>query len=280
MSHFCVLVKVDKDMLQKHNDDIESAVSALLAPYQENNMGDCPQQYMQFYDKTQEIQKEFDNLTEEDTLKYTTFGDVAERYCGYKYDEEQMAYGYWENPNKKWDWYTIGGRWSNMLPKSTENGVERVDIVERRDLDIDTLDADVDKSIAEWWSDYQQYIEEKDSENPNMGISWYMSKDLQSLGLIKCIKPREYIDGKWGDEEWDEQPVTLEQLQTEYRYFFKFSTWAVLDKDGWYTKGEMGWFGTSDATPDVLKEFDSNYMERFILNENPDTVLVIVDCHI
>jgi hypothetical protein len=280
MSHFAVLVKIDSDTLQQHNDSIADAVDALMAPYQENNMGTCPKQYMQFYDMTQEIQEEFDSLSEEDKLKYPTLEDVAKNYYGYNYHEDQKAYGYWANPDTKWDWFVIGGRFSDMLPRKTENGVEMVDVVACGDLDIDQLNVDTDKAIVKWWEEYQQFIEEKDSENKDMGIDWYISSDLQDMGLIKCIKPRVFIDGDWTGGEWDEQPVTLEQLQTEYRYFFEFCTWAVLDKDGWYTKGEMGWWGMSEATPESRKEFAYNYMEKFILNEKPDTVLVVVDCHI
>ena len=31
------------------------------------------------------------------------------------YDETAKAKGYWHNPNAKWDWYEIGGRWRGML---------------------------------------------------------------------------------------------------------------------------------------------------------------------
>lgn len=73
MSHFTVLVI---------GDDIEKQ----LAPYQENNMGDCPKEYMQF--------------TEDED---------------YDVDEETGKKGYWSNPNTKWDWYSVGGRWTGYF---------------------------------------------------------------------------------------------------------------------------------------------------------------------
>jgi hypothetical protein len=44
MSHFTVLV-------------IGNNPESQLMPYQENNMGDCPQEYMEFNDKTDELEK-------------------------------------------------------------------------------------------------------------------------------------------------------------------------------------------------------------------------------
>jgi len=34
---------------------------------------------------------------------------------GYDKDDLTGKYGYWENPNAKWDWYQLGGRWTGML---------------------------------------------------------------------------------------------------------------------------------------------------------------------
>ena len=53
---------------------------------------------------------------------YPSFDDFMVEYGEYtSRDEETGKYGYWENPNAKWDWYSIGGRWSgSLLLKSGE----------------------------------------------------------------------------------------------------------------------------------------------------------------
>lgn len=66
MSHFCVVVFA-KD---------EHEAVRLMAPYQENNMGDCPRQFLKFF--------------EDDDCDF---------------DPETGKRGYWENPNAKWDYY-------------------------------------------------------------------------------------------------------------------------------------------------------------------------------
>ena len=50
MSHFTVLV-------------IGENVEEQLAPFQENNMGDCPQEYMKFNDREDEFKDEYENKT-------------------------------------------------------------------------------------------------------------------------------------------------------------------------------------------------------------------------
>ena len=42
---------------------------------------------------------------------YDTFEEFADAVCGER-DPLYNRYGYWQNPNAKWDWYLIGGRWS------------------------------------------------------------------------------------------------------------------------------------------------------------------------
>lgn len=44
-----------------------------------------------------------------------SFKEYAEDYCGYELDKEKGEYGYWENPNRKWDWYQLGGRWNGYF---------------------------------------------------------------------------------------------------------------------------------------------------------------------
>jgi hypothetical protein len=44
--------------------------------------------------------------------KYPDYDTYLENYHGITNKEEQ---GYWNNPNAKWDWHLLGGRWSGMI---------------------------------------------------------------------------------------------------------------------------------------------------------------------
>jgi len=46
---------------------------------------------------------------------YKTFEEFMEKKYGYERDKEKGRYGYWYNPNAEYDWYSLGGRWSNIL---------------------------------------------------------------------------------------------------------------------------------------------------------------------
>ena len=89
-----------------------------LAPYQENNMGDSP--YAVFIDKTDEVLEEWEKLSASERKKYNGLAsNYARDYFGYEVRDGQ--YGIVENPNSKWDWYQLGGRWAGFFkikPKS------------------------------------------------------------------------------------------------------------------------------------------------------------------
>lgn len=46
---------------------------------------------------------------------YADFETFAKEYYGLE-KNTQGRYGYMHNPNAKWDWYELGGRWKNNLP--------------------------------------------------------------------------------------------------------------------------------------------------------------------
>jgi hypothetical protein len=67
---------------------------------------------------------------------------------GYSYDSELKAYGYNSNPNARWDWFVIGGRWKNML--ITKSG-EICDSALVDDLDLDAMLKHHKEEYAKYW---------------------------------------------------------------------------------------------------------------------------------
>lgn len=118
MSHFTVAV------LLNENDNIED----LLAPYQEGGIHDCPEEYLEFSECDESEIKEY----EEHKDKYKTLDEFMEDYHGYIKNKETGKYGHYYNPNAKWDWYVIGGRWSKSL--LLKNG-QRKDYAKIKDID-------------------------------------------------------------------------------------------------------------------------------------------------
>lgn len=138
MSHFTVLVAVPGYKV-KSKDDVVSVAKEMLAPYQENNMGDCPEEYLKFFDVEEEHKQSYETDMESmvvlaDGTRYSaydirfrskdmnmlgnyeypvdskkeevpvkelySFDEYITNYCGYKKDKKTGRYGYYENGAK------------------------------------------------------------------------------------------------------------------------------------------------------------------------------------
>jgi hypothetical protein len=337
MSHFAVLVI---------GDNIEEQ----LAPYQENNMGDCPQEYLEFNDVTDEHTEEYNNttktmvviegeegyfethdnrfkkvLSEEEFEKIKdynknksedepfistgssgwgtdkeyyqsnvypenakevevpftelmeTVDEYITDYCGYSKDEETGRFGYWENPDAKWDWYSVGGRYAGILhlkegvEKQAEPGFSwgwdaqsisdtlsqpKVDMATKKDVDWDQVHhtkESYDKAIRFW----EMYIEGAEPETEE-------EKEQLKFTFYK----KEYYTERYGNKE------------TYAKCSSAFVMWAVIKDGVWYEKGQMGWWAMSDESHDEAIDWDLNFYDRFIKDLPEDTQLTIVDCHI
>jgi hypothetical protein len=290
MSHFVVAVITDS--LDK--------VEKLLAPYQENNMGTCPQEYLEFNDVEDEFRLVYDTQSSEmvkmedgsllapydDAFRTVPYGECEvpshlervnishqerfpsfelymEEYEGYKNkDEITGKYGYWKNPNAKWDWWTVGGRWSNtLILKSGKNA-----------------DAAPIKDIF--------FIEDENLEE-------ILTVTIEGFRVPAPLAPSFQIVASEASKAWDEVMDGKGFFKPEYfqkRYgskegFIKerltFSTYGVVTPDGeWHEPGEMGWFGVSSASPEEAKQFSKSYYDTFIKTADPNHYLVLVDCHI
>lgn len=281
MSHFTVAVFSDGT----------KTVEQLLAPYQENNMDDCPKEYLQFFSTSEEHRSEWEN---ESTKKvklndgrlvwpwsdeanggeivtvtykelYPTFKEFMEDYIGSRFDEEMQDYGYWENPNAKWDWYSIGGRWKGILKaKKGDKGESsfvcpikdkdgRFSSAKIKDIDF-SPDTEKYNNALRWWEVVMEDSPLKPGERKSDFFNYYK---------------KEYLLKKYKDKE------TYAKIQSS------FSTFAVILPDGtWCEKGKMGWFGCSSESAEESFDWDMKYKECFIDKADPEWTLTVVDCHI
>ena len=315
MSHFAVAVFTDGT----------KTVEELLAPYQENNMEDCPKEYLEFHSTSEEERKSWetektkkvilkdgsmvwpwDNVCyrqitekeykafEKDKTKltkyecgkyyvkdlerigaeevsvaykdlYPTFKDYMENYIHATFDKEQQDYGYWENPNAKWDWYTIGGRWRGLL-RATTGDVGEATFFNHRKLapgrysmaKVKDIDFTPDKAAYEKAMRYWEVVVE--------GSPLREGEDEKDFWSFR--KKEWYLEHYKTKEEYAERETA-------------FSTYAVVLPDGtWHEKGQMGWWGCSSETHEEAYDWDKHYKENFIDKADPEWTLVIVDCHI
>lgn len=320
MTHFVVIVRIPES---RSAEDRDIVLREMLATYQENNSNDCPREYLEFHDETDEYLKEYEGtitmvahkgeilypwneafrvqgtfgttfggdspshvvpdgsprIEVPFKLIYQTFDDFATGYAGLRKDSETGRYGYWENPNKKWDWYVVGGRWPGMIPSVSDGPCDSCLVC---DIDRDAVFAQQTERINEFLAEWTRFREGgtfRDFEGPR--------EDALKLGLVTVITGRDPVNGemsrRWNHRSkwWDLlSPMSDDEIRAKYSdYFCPIRAYSVLDSEGWHSPGEMGWFGCSSDTPESYIEWLAERKRR-IFDGNPNDVIVSVDCHI
>jgi hypothetical protein len=232
---------------------------------------------------------------------YPPFEEFVADWHGLEQRAPQTGrYGYWENPNAKWDWYQIGGNWSGgfrvkeMAASARRGGKgwinadqpdqpHKADAARVEDIDFEGMDLEVGVRIDEWWARWERG--EVETGNPFVGVQ----HDLLQMGLRRLENETELRAAIQRSREepvelpepvWHTEPFTKDDLHTRYRWYFEFQTFAVVDEDGWHEQGEILGFGLSGETAEDRAAWGRSYAERFLRHEAPETTLVIVDCHV
>lgn len=191
------------------------------------------------------------------------------------------------NPAKKWDWWTVGGRYSGRLWPKGRKADDGVDSCRVSDLDRDQMKAvavdrrrneleDVcDKGKMEW-----SQLDAAFAEYHPARAEWLAMPEPRPRG-------REYYDwldakglrlaGKLNRGAFDVPEVKPGQTVAEWCLAAPWlSTFAFLRDGQWAERGEMGWWGTvhneSDDWPEAL--------QRLLVDVPDDHWLTVVDCHI
>ncbi len=366
MSHFTVLVVGDN-------------VEEQLAPFQENNMGDCPEEYMEFEDKTEEYEKEWksgkcdefhcssscswgqavskenfalikkakvgDKITltlekgkgsigigglgyfrgneyyqcYESNEKHQTptehiwvkvnkiiatdhpdknvcfTGEIEvtivkapkqitfkKRYGTYEKflkdwhgvdgkDEKTGRYGYWTNPNSKWDWFQIGGRWAGFFKlKAGKTGVigKKSWANEGKEIEKDRADQAMKNDI-----DFYSMREE------NFEKASQRYDDFEALMKTDPKKAKSEAYFTFGVHNTNNGDDFVPETRAQYlKRVTNPTTFAVLKDGKWYQKGEMGWWAivSNEKGPE---KWDEEFYK--LIDELPDdTLLTVVDAHI
>lgn len=227
---------------------------------------------------------------------YANFEEYLSNYHGVdEPDERTGLYGYWNNPNAQWDWYSVGGRWTGYFkPKvgthgtlgrsgSFDNQPRKgwVDQIRYCDIDFESMKKDAELTAHETYDKVDAIL--KGREIP----SW------------ERIREKHGDDIKATREEYHSHPVIKDfneakfdwfgvDLEVEYgsgreayvqRCVNRTSVpFAVLYDGKWYQKGEMGWFGMSSDKM-TQEQWNEEYW-KLLETLEPDTLLTLVDCHI
>lgn len=168
------------------------------------------------------------------------------------------------NPDSKWDWYEVGGRWDGSLILK-EGGSTDEDYAGQIDWDaMFRLSPERREYLSAFWDEY-------------------VLGKLPAGMLDRSAKEvDDYLEGRFGFIMYKRE-YYLERYEDKEEYLRRMGTWttyAVLDENGWHAPGEMGWFGCSDETAEAQRDWEENFRARFVDTLDPEDTVVIVDCHI
>jgi hypothetical protein len=313
MSHFTLIVELPAGTPPAEYED---KVAELMAPYDEDR--EVPE-YRSYWDRgtPQEhwsfeyVLESSERLSAVDTVTWSDFVDAynlhykgdggravlydAERDCPY----EMTTY----NPDSKWDWWCVGGRWRGyftMMTKMSSDDAQRL-IISGIDwmneghevrqhacdggpirlLDLVGQRLRVEREANEYADKYERAILGT-PEAVTWGEALEMFDNVDEARTFYHEQPRvaatRDLNGFFGnpisDFQWGrEQYVRRAVLSAVPGY-------AYLTQDGeWLAPGEMGWFGMSSDTLQSRETYDQLINGR-IASVDPDTVLIIIDCHI
>ena len=204
--------------------------------------------------------------------KYKTWEDFLSQYHGYSEEHIKSGkVGYFHNPNAKWDWYQIGGRYRDRLV--TQKGKKG----DKQEQYVGTLykesqEGRADEALkgdCDWLEMHQN---EQDYKN---GLREW---ELCVEDAVPRNEEEEKIK-KWAYKT-EYYIETYKNKETYAKCCSNFTMWAILKDGVWYEKGEMGWWGCSGDSPEERLKWELGFYDNFIKDLPDDTLLTVVDCHI
>lgn len=282
MSHFVVIVVGDN-------------VEEQLIPYTEFESSGIEGSHVVEKDITDDMRREWQE-SDADTVSFTEWvADYEEIPLIRESEKPDIAdvhkYGYAvidenkeivkviarTNPNGKWDWYTIGGRWNGYF---TRYDGSRVNAAMVKDIDFAAmLKRSLDREL-ELYSRVHEILRRyppvktfdellaENNNNADEARSQYWAQpaivEINKNDTIFPLIHDQYLTNSL--------PEFVNNVM--YRTVVPF---AIVKDGEWHEKGEMGWFGTH--TPHITDKEWAEYVTNMLLSLPGDTMLTVIDCH-
>lgn len=290
MSHFAVMV-------------IGGDVEKQLQPFHEFECTGTNDEFVQDVDITDEVRShmqgdepkslndalEYEGINEDqivaDESAVVKTGEEAPHKWGYAIvkDGQLIKAVNRTNPNKQWDWWVAGGRWSNSL--KLKDGT-KADSAIKANIDFEGMRDEAGSEAAEARDKAEAAKVAAGLAHETIWESWEHVREVRHKGDIEAA--RAFYQGQPAVQAvrkvFDNPFYDVDQhLMPRDQYIQKARDGAVvfyaMVKDSkWLAKGEMGWFGMSD---DKVSQEDWNREVNKMLDELPDdTLITVVDCHI
>ena len=290
MSHFTVMVVTD----EKPTEEI---LKKALQPYHEYECTGIKDEYVRFV----QAKETPEDLQQEHTSHLQKYPDSTPESLDvfitewYGYEKKDGQWGRMTNPDSKWDWWQVGGRWTGFyelkegakgevgepsLVSMMVNGVPdrgyRVDQARKCDIDFE-------KMISEKAKEAKKLFER--AENVMAGRKFQTWEEVRN-SIPDINEARKFYHEQEAikdlKKEFDSPFFNCDEfIQTKEEYVYnegiaKISSFAVLIDGKWLEKGEMGWWA---SVSNENKSWAADY-QKILDNVKPEQWLSIVDCHI
>ena len=235
------------DIISKVRNDIEKFKSTRYAEYLKN-----PKEYeaeCQNDAHIDYIKKEFPiklHWTDEDCyldgIKY------------YEKDDIQPDGSVFSNYNaqSKWDWYSVGGRFTNSIPLKDGSYTDDANI---NDIEINGHDEKMYKQAIRFWQLYVDGEEPMNDEDREIIRFSFYNKDYYTSLYDSAEEYASWVSG--------------------------FTFYAALLPNGeWLEPRKMGWWGISSASADDEKAWRKKIKDILRDAKDGNWNVTIVDCHI
>ena len=183
-------------------------------------------------------------------------------------DETTGKKGYWYNPDARWDWYCVGGRWRDQLKllpgrtgkrgprdnpdKEHQPSPDRCDIARVRDCDFSPNEKVYCMALRAW----------------EIAVEGSPMAEAEKKNYMPMYKSEYYLQ-QYGTREH------YAKLMSD------FSTYAFITADGeWHETGRMLWWGLDDASKESRDAYKEAFDEYLKTAKEQDLFITIVDCHI
>lgn len=205
------------------------------------------------------------------------------------------------NPNKKWDWYQLGGRWSGffkmkprtsavlgtpglMTPKADDGTADQAFKI---DIDFDGMRSDAEAKAAIKYDEIRAIIGQHlpAAPWPEMLAKYHGDNPVLEGGIDAARKayrsqPAVQALGESEAHRWDDiEPYLVDRAEFIRLSGLKScSTFAVLKDGVWHERGQMGWWACVSDEKD-----DDTWLTELgkLIGDLPDdTLLSVYDCHI
>lgn len=320
MSHFTVLVPAENEL---HLEQV-------LMPYHEYECTGI-EAYTEFVVEYPAVEAEQaaieivskDYVQNDEVLKekyegYLAEGDLAsifDDWSGLIFDEQGNV-GRLTNPNAKWDWWLVGGRWTGKLilkepaPDGAYSGKpglmtsantdpRRADSAYVKDVDWNAIHAERIGRVMGKYDTYHQCLDEvlevggaSPSHKEKAAKAWNDDggrgeicrkafDTIDDYALSLAVDDLAYERGHHWFDTFQESADIHYKSREEYAAMFgkEAVTYAFIDTGGnWNQRGEMGWWGMDDKEKGT-PDYDAVFW-KFVESLEPEQRIYIVDCHI